>query len=186
MLKAQVLKFQRNIDTVRKTIENPIFNFVWFYSIWLLCVVGGNNWILIPCLLLTLHHICVANRERELVMVVCVGAVGMVTDTLLSAVNVFVFADDLLFPLWLGVLWLAFASILNRSLKFLKRHSLLAMVGGGIGGALSYLSASYLGAVDFGYDRATTMIVLFVHWAILFPVSLYMAHHLSRRSWLER
>ena len=154
----------------RNIVENPIFNFVWFYVIWLALVNFGNAAIPVFIIFAAVHYRLVHNPLSELKLILKIAAIGIIADLLLSATNVFVFEGNLLMPLWLVCLWLAFASTINRGLKFLQKSWMLLVFLGGFGGASSYLTGNYFGAVEFGYGYHTTAFILFVHWAILFPI----------------
>ena len=161
-------------------IENPIFNFFWFYSVWLSCVIGKNQYIYIPVLLIVFHYFFVSNKKREFLLGGLVALLGLFVDGLLSLSGFFNFSNNVLIPAWLVVLWFGFASTLTRGLRFLRRYPLISVIAGGFGGSSSYLSGGYyFEAVEFGYSMGVNIIVLFIHWAILLPLLLLLAEKVS-------
>ena len=165
---------------ISSLIDHPLFNFIWFYSIWLLLVLGKDQFIPVFIALIAFHYCFVRDKKFELTFVGACALIGISFDALLSYAGVFKFDDNLLMPLWLVCLWVAFPSTLTRGLRFLKRNVFLCVFLGGFGGASSYFSGAYFGAVEFGYDPITTGLILFIHWAILFPVLMYLSGALKK------
>ena len=172
--------WQYRSKKIASLIDHPLFNFIWFYSIWLLLVLGKNQFISIFVVLMAFHYFFVRDKRYELTFVSICAVIGIAFDGLLSYTGVFIFDNNILMPPWLICLWFAFPSALTRGLRFLNKSWLLCVVLGGFGGASSYLSGAYFGAVEFGYDTMTTGIILVVHWAILFPVLMYISSALKK------
>jgi hypothetical protein len=164
----------------KAVVDHPAVNFVGFYACWLACVLGGDEWILIPLGLITLHFVFVDNKQREISFSLAACFFGLLVDSALSVSGVFVFANDALMPLWLGVLWLAFSTTFNRGLAFLQGRVGLTFALAGVGGASSYVSGYYLGAVDFGYSTTNTLLILFAVWTFMLPFLLWLRSLLDR------
>jgi hypothetical protein len=166
----------------RSYIDHPIVNLAGFYLCWILCVLGGDQWLLFPLGLLTLHFVLSSNKPREISYAMFVCLLGVMVDGGLSLAGVFVFEGGAIIPLWLCVLWLAFSTTFNRSLLFLKARMLLAFCLGGLGGASSYLSGYLLGVVRFNYSLTQTMLIVFCIWTFLVPVLLRVREHFDEPS----
>jgi hypothetical protein len=75
-------------------------------------------------------------------------------------------------PIWIIALWAGFATTLNRSLRWMRNKTLLAILFGAIGGPLAYIAAEKLGAVTL---TNTSLVVLSFGWAILTPLLLKLS-----------
>jgi hypothetical protein len=73
-------------------------------------------------------------------------------------------------PAWIIIMWVGFALTVNHSLKWMKSHPSLPIIGGLVGGPLAYFSGMKLGAVEFLIDPMQTAIMLAVAWAVALAV----------------
>ncbi|MFT7558970.1 MAG: hypothetical protein ACI93R_000873 [Flavobacteriales bacterium] len=162
--------------------DNTLFNIVWFYAIWLSCVMGQNEYLALPTALLIIHYLLIKDTLLEVKLVGLIVLIGVSVDQLLALSGILIFEDTQVLPMWLIVLWFGFASTIPRSLKFLNKHWLLSSMLGGLGGTTSYLSGYALGAVTFGYPTLITSIILFIHWSILMVLFCTIASWLSKRN----
>ncbi len=87
---------------------------------------------------------------------------------------------QMLIPLWMIGLWLAFACTLNVSMAWLSNKLWLAAVLGAIFGPISYVIANRLSVVNFPY-QSLSMLWIGVEWAILMPLLLYIRSSYNRR-----
>ena len=152
------------------------FNALWFQLTWFACVLGRDPWLALTLTMLALHFLLVQSARTELYNIAPVAAAGIATDTLLSAVGIFDFGDRLV-PLWLCLLWIAFATTLTRSLAMVGKYRLLAALVGGVGVPFNYAVGERLGAVSFPMEPTVTTLVLVSVWAVLLPT----IYHLSER-----
>jgi hypothetical protein len=154
-----------------------IINAVLFQIGWFACVLGGNQFAVPATLaILIAHWFLVSNQIAEWRTIFLVALVGIIIDSGLFAAGVFNDGSERqIAPLWLIGLWLLFATTLNHSFGWLHRRYLLAFLLGGIAGPLSYLAGVKLGAVSFGIEQTSALLLLAVIWAVLFPVSLLVA-----------
>lgn len=141
-------------------------------------MLGRQDWIALAVALLALHLASAKNPALEGCVALPLAALGLAVDGVLSAAGFFIFEGNVWLPPWLMYLWLGFVMCLHRSLQFFTRHWLLAVCGGGVGGALSYWSAERLGAVEFGMPTAFAVAVLLLQWSLLLPVLLFLNHRL--------
>jgi hypothetical protein len=154
-----------------------ILNAVLFQIGWFACVLGGNQ-IAVPVTLAILiaHWFLVSKQIAEWRTIFLVALVGIIIDSGLFAAGVFNDGSERhIAPLWLIGLWLLFATTLNHSFSWLHQRYVLAIVLGAISGPLSYLAGVKLGAVSFGIEQVSALLLLALIWAVLFPVSLFVA-----------
>ena len=81
------------------------------------------------------------------------AAVGFVVDSVLVRSDLVEFASAGWAgwaPYWMVSLWIAFATTLNHSLRWLAQRPAVATLCGAIGGPLAYLAGAKLGALTIG------------------------------------
>jgi len=155
-----------------KILLSKPFNLVAFNIVWLSCVIGRENliWLIAP-LVLSYVALLVATESIKLYQIVLPVSIGVCVDLVLAIAGVFEFSNSSpLLPLWLVVLWIAFAATLTQSLNFLSKNMIVACFFGAIGFPLNYSVGERLGAVSFEESYLITMIILCLLWAILLPV----------------
>lgn len=164
---------------ISRLIDKPIFNALWFNIFWFSAVVGREPYLMIPLVLLTVHFIVVGERRKELIQAALIAPIGISIDATLSFLGFYNFANDALIPLWLCCLWIAFALSVSRSLFFLSRYPLSAVIVGGVGGTMSYFAGNKLGAVTFGEPVINSIIVIATVWACILPTFLWLTKNLK-------
>lgn len=95
-----------------------IINAILFNALWLGLVAIGNPFIPLAIAGLCFHLYIVDQPLHEAKIIAAIAAVGLLTDVLLTFSGIFIFEHT---PYWLLVLWLAFASTMNHSLKWVAR-----------------------------------------------------------------
>jgi hypothetical protein len=162
-----------------------ILNIVGTQIGWFACALGaakGLPWLglVVVAVYLVLHLLWSEERLREAQFILAVGALGMVIDSLNKITGLLSYNGDILniswlAPLWIGALWLQFASTLNVSLAWLQNNYLLAFVMGAIAGPLSYMGGVRLGALALPHDKTFTVIILAIIWGIVMPLLAWLA-----------
>jgi hypothetical protein len=117
-------------------------------------------------------HYCLSsqNLAKDIKLILVISSIGAVLDSLLAILGVFTFSKAYLLlapqsiPLWLYLLWLAFAMTLARSLSWFVVRGWLFLVLAIVGGPLSYIAGRKLGAVSF---EDSGIILLVVEWFII-------------------
>lgn len=151
------------------------FNVIWFGSVYL-----GNAYVPIALLILIAHLAVVNHVKEELLLICLVTMIGIIVDTFLMHLRVFVFNENNFFiPYWLITIWLAFAATLNHSLFFLQKYSLLRVLVSIFIVPMSYLAGHQLGAVNFSYSLPITFIILSVVWLFLFQLFFIISKKLK-------
>ena len=164
---------------IGRIIENPIFNALWFNAVWFSAVVGRDAYLLLPVILLMGHFMFVSDKQKDIMQAALIAPIGISIDSTLSFFGFYVFANDALMPLWLCFLWLAFALSVSRSLFFLSRYPVVAMLVGGVGGTMSYFAGSKLGAVTFGEPAINSVMVIATVWAVILPAFFWLTKKLN-------
>ena len=148
------------------------FNAIWFQSTWFSAVFGQNDLLPLTIALVLLHFLITENVVSEIRHAFLIGGIGIGVDSVLSICGVFNFNNDVLLPLWMCTLWIAFSTTITRSLSFLSYRPILAIILGALIVPLNYGVGERVGAVEFGLDTKHTFLTLSIIWAVLLP-SLY-------------
>lgn len=153
------------------------FNAAWFQLCWFLAVLGNHAMVPVLLLLIALHLALHPSSGKELRMMLIGGSMGLVVDGTLTQLGVFVFSAPPAFviPLWLLLLWAAFAATLRNSLSFLRHRPVLTALLGAAAGPLSYVAGMKLGAVSFTLPLPQILILLAAIWAIQLPLLMKLA-----------
>lgn len=118
-------------------------------------------------------------RSTEVVLILAAALIGFCVDGILIASGFATYAAPGPIsgfpPAWLVLMWMAFATMLNESLAWLKEHLIFAIILGLVGGPLSYYSGAQLGAMEFFQPIWLALGAVGVLWAIAFPTLLYLA-----------
>jgi hypothetical protein len=150
------------------------FNAIWFQTTWFICVLGRDPWAPAALAMIAIHFALVANPRRELVALAPIIATGVIVDASLSRTGVFDFGGELV-PLWLCLLWVAFATTLSRAMAPLGKYRWLTVLIGGIGVPFNYAVGAKMGAVALPLEPWITAVTLVSIWAILLPVLFVMS-----------
>jgi hypothetical protein len=158
-----------------QTIYINIFNFISFNAIWALAIFKGNTALPLIIVLIAIHFVIVQERIIELKVVISGALLGYTIDCFLTLLGFFSFEKvPGITPLWLVFLWLGFCTTLQHSLRFFYEKPVLAVLFGGIFGALTYLLAAHLEAVELAFNQLTSFFILAIIWAILFPALIWI------------
>ncbi len=163
-----------------------VINFILFQLAWFSCVIGaakGMPWLGVVVTLATvIWHLTQAKAIKpEAMLILSALAIGASYDQILLSLNLVTYVHhgwDVAFaPVWILALWVAFSTILNVSLRWMRGKHLIAIAFGAIGGPLAYLGAEKLGAVTL--YGASSYIALSVGWAIITPLLLLISIRLD-------
>lgn len=161
------------------SILNKVFNLALFNVLWISFVVGRYEWVWLslPVLLVYLGFLLLRQIVRPMQLVLP-AAIGIGTDSLFSLFGLFAFptgtaawytAQPGLLPFWFILLWIAFATTLTQSLRFLADKLLLTMLAGALAFPFNYWVGSQLGGISFPRGNLLTFATLSITWAILLP-----------------
>lgn len=168
-------------DLSRKVINVALFQAAWFTAV--LGTSRGMLWLgplaMVP--VLGVHLTLAENRSGEMKLLMVVGILGFLFDTVLVAAGVFLPVAHLLprpfSPPWMVALWLNFAATLNVSLAWMRGRYILAAAFGAVGGPLAYYSGAKLGATE-ALPSLGGMLVLALGWGLMTPLLVWLARAL--------
>lgn len=170
---------------------NKLVNIVLFQTGWFVSVLGaahGQPW-LGPLAAVPIVGVFMwqsLDRWDALRLVLFVGCVGAVLDSVLGYVGLFLYRENLpapwVCPPWLFALWLIFATTLRLSLSWLIGRNGLTALLGGIFGPVSYYAGAALGAFSFGNTLVHALAIVGFLRALLLPLLLRFASQNSRVS----
>lgn len=142
-----------------------IANLVGFQCCWAACVVGGSVWasLMVPLFYMWHWH---QRHTNELVLIAAIVLFGTLHDSLLQRLGLFAFPEhsSALIPVWLILLWSAFAATLLHSLSWLLKRPWLAALFGGLGAPWSYYAGSLLNSIEL---TQPALAVIALSWAVL-------------------
>ncbi|MDH4173851.1 MAG: DUF2878 domain-containing protein [Betaproteobacteria bacterium] len=155
-----------------------VLNFVLFQMGWFACVLGaahGLAWAgaLTALAIVAWHVVRAGDWQRELLLVACAVALGIVFESLLVQSGWVRFGAGVVIEgaatYWMVALWALFATTLNVSLRGLRAHGWLAALLGAIGGPLAYYAGARLGALELVATGAG-LAAIGAGWAVLTPL----------------
>ena len=153
-------------------------NLIAFQAAWLALVLSAAAMMplygVIAALAVVVAHLWRYPHEAKLLALVTV--LGTLWETAFAALGLVSFTSGTLYAhgtsFWFIALWAVFATTLNHSLNFLRRHWAVAVGFGLVGGPLAFWAGARLGAITL---EPTAYPVLAIGWAILTPVCLRLA-----------
>ncbi|MCW8092138.1 DUF2878 domain-containing protein [Alteromonas sp. ASW11-130] len=162
-----------------------VFNMIWFQIIWILAVVYQMDYMYLVLGLIILHFCITSAKGIDGAVMMAGVLLGSIIDGSLTLSEVFVFESEHtlgVLPIWLVVLWGAFALSTYYSLSVLIKRRSIQVALGAIAGPMSYVAGLHFDAVSFSYSITTTSIILAVIWAFLLPTLIEVSHYYRRVS----
>lgn len=160
-----------------------------FQLAWPACVIGAAHGIWWTGLLvvgaLSLWQLNRRNRHRldGRMMAVCLG-LGFVLDTAWIQLGLLEYAlawpSSAVAPLWIMLLWVSVALVINHSMAAFKQRLLLLAIAGGLGSPLSYFAGARFGAVEWMAPAWQVVLATGLSWAIILPLLFWMAREPAR------
>jgi hypothetical protein len=137
-------------------------NFAAYQLAWFAVIIGaarGYAWAgAAVALVVTAIHLALHREPIELKLIGLAAVIGMLVDSSLAMTGQVGFAAAWppgFAPYWMLSLWIAFATTLNHSLKWLTCRPVVAALGGALGGPLAYLAGAKLGALTLATSTIT-------------------------------
>lgn len=135
----------------------------------------GNRAAIVVLGLVLCAYLIVPKLRSEIWLLLAIFALGFAVDSILIATGVLQQTSGSFFPpLWLSVLWLAFATTINHSLKPLMDRRLLFLMLALAGGPLSYKVGVNLTDIEFGLGPWLSLSVLAAVWLVAGKMILIM------------
>jgi hypothetical protein len=164
-----------------------LVNFIAYQAAWFAVILGAANgyaWAgAALALLVGALHLWLRREALEFKLVGLAAGIGVLVDSTLAITGQVRFAaawpEDLA-PYWMLSLWIAFATTLNHSLRWLMNRPVAAALAGAIGGPLAYLAGAKLGALSI-VAPATTLPLIALLWT---PAMIALSMFVMRASLL--
>ena len=162
-----------------------VLNFVAFQIGWFSSVYGGAQqmpWLgpLVVLGALAIHFRAAKRPGKELALVLCCAAIGVLFDSALVAVGWVQYSSgmfsEIAAPYWIISMWLLFATTLNVSMRWLRNKGWLAAFFGLIGGPLTYFAGEKLGGIIL-VDQIAALVALGIGWAVMMPMLLRLSEY---------
>jgi hypothetical protein len=173
-------------------VNRTLINVVFYQATWFASVIGAaHGWWWSGALVLLLFAgwqlADRRSRQVDLRLVAAALGCGFLIDTSLVLSGSVNFATPVPFdafaPLWILVLWAAFALTLNHSLAILQEHLWFAAALGAIGAPLAYVAAARsFHAITIDVPEWHAMGLLAGTWALALPLLLVLARRWSRQA----
>ena len=169
----------RKKEMQKVNISNPLIisrplpawlDLVLFKLSWIALVVFQAEALLPVLSIIVLRALTWREITRFIPIIALTFFAGLVMDSILTVVGVFVFPSAFL-PAWLIFLWLSFAMTLPRGFLFVSRwHWFGQSAIGVVAGCAGYFAGYLLNAVTFGFSLVFTMLIIALLWAAFVPV----------------
>lgn len=142
-----------------------IVNGILFKLNWIACVVGGAIWGAFGIAALLGFSVYAGSWRRDLPLVLGLGIVGALLDTLWIMLGVLDYGT-VVAPLWIIMLWIGLALTLNHAMSFFASRPVVGAVLSGGAAPVTYLSGQSLGAVVV--PDVYLLGVIALTWGLLF------------------
>jgi hypothetical protein len=123
------------------------------------------------------------NRRAEARLLAAAAAIGFAWESALVSAGLVSYPSGTLVhgvaPYWIVAMWLLFATTLNVSMRWLRRHVGIAIAAGAIGGPLAFWAGASAGAVSFA-EPLISLIAIGAGWAMLLPLLVSLAVRFER------
>jgi hypothetical protein len=131
-----------------------LWNFAAYQLAWFAVVIGaaqGVAWAgAAAAILVAAVHVALRRDPLDLKLIGLAVGIGLLVDSTLALTGQVRFAaawPEGFAPYWMLSLWMAFATTLNHSLRWLMNRPVAAALAGALGGPLAYLAGAKLGAL---------------------------------------
>jgi hypothetical protein len=150
-----------------------LLNITAYQIAWFACVLSAANqvpWIgtAVALAVVALHLAATSQRRIEIRLIVAAAVIGLALDSTLASAGLVSFASgtwiDGIAPHWMLGLWIAFATTLSISLRWLMTRPALAVVFGALGGPIAYYAGMKLGAMTI-HSTGLALVVIGLSWA---------------------
>ena len=160
-----------------------------FQAAWPACVIGaayGQLWIgLLVVGSMAAWQLQASRRDPlDLKLLAICLVLGFVLDTLFVQAGLLAYATPWPWagfaPLWIMLLWVAMALVINHSMKAFKNRLVLIGAFGAIGSPMSYFAGSRFGAVEWIAPSWQVILAVGLSWGMLLPALFLYARRSAR------
>ena len=166
-----------------------IINIIGFYIGWWTCVLGTANDIpylgpAVMILFLIVHYYLFVSDIQEIYLVLIIGIIGTITDSLLFLSGSFIYAgaysnEILIAPMWITAMWAGFAATVNHSMSWLKDKWLLMVISGVVFGPAAFFTGEKFGTIEFHLSALFSGLVIAIVYGISMPAIYFLNRHLG-------
>jgi len=149
-----------------------LFNFIAYQLAWFAVILAAANGVALAgaavALLVAAAHLALRREALDFKLILFAAGVGLLVDSTLVLTGQVRFASAWpagMAPYWMLSLWVAFATTLNHSLRWLVHRPSMAALGGALGGPLAYLAGAKLDALSL-VSPATALPMIAVLWML--------------------
>jgi hypothetical protein len=157
------------------SMQRNILNLAVFQVFWFSCVLGGN-FVAVTSLLCygLLYSRLVGNPLKQWRVLLAILLCGGAVDTMMSYANIITFSVAGSVPVWLGCLWLGFASLFFHGLQWLRKFTLPMIASlGAILGPVTYWAGALLSGNILPAGLTLFFISYAIAWALLLPLFVH-------------
>ena len=149
-----------------------LWNFIAYQCAWFAVILGAAHGMpqagAAVAIFLAAVHLALRRERVELQLIGAAVIAGLLVDSALVISGKVQFAaawPQGLAPFWMLSLWIAFATTLNHSLRWLMMRPVAAALAGALGGPLAYLAGARLGAVTL-VEPLVSLALIAVFWSL--------------------
>ncbi len=154
-----------------------VLNALLFQLVWFVAVQGNNLYALLAlAFLLVAHFSLMKPDEQELRLIFAVPVVGIIADSLIMNTGWIEYHNDNTFmiPIWLCVLWIAFATTLKHSMNWVFKTSWLPPLVGLLIVPFSYWAGIKLSGSQLLIPMERMLLLEGLVWAVLLTLIGYI------------
>ena len=133
---------------------------------------------------LIVHYYLFVSDIREIYLVLIIGTIGTITDSLLFLSGSFIYAgaysnEILIAPMWITAMWMGFSATVNHSMSWLKDKWLIMVICGIVFGPAAFFTGEKFGAIEFHLSALLSVLVIAIVYGILMPAIYFLNRHLG-------
>lgn len=154
-------------------------NLVAYQFVWLAVIMSAARdlaWIgAAAALLVAAAHLALRRGAREFKLMGLCAGIGLLIDSTLAMTGQVRFASawpEDFAPYWMLCLWIAFATTLAHSMRWVMNRPVAAAVAGAVGGPLAYLAAGRLGALEIATPATTLPLIALLYTPGMIALSM--------------
>lgn len=158
-----------------------LLNFVAYQLAWFAVILGaasGFSWVgALVAVLVAVTHVSFRRDALEFKLIAFAAVIGMLVDSTLAMTGQVRFEEAWpanLAPYWMVSLWIAFATTLNHSLRWLMCRPVFAALAGAVGGPLAYLAGAKLGALTIVTPLTTLPLIALLWTPVMVAFSMFV------------
>lgn len=166
---------------------NVALSYAAWFAVALLAARGEFGLAVVPSVVALIIHLAMTpavKRRPELMLAAAAIPLGVGVEAIHMAAGATQYAEGAsvagLPPAFMIGLWVAFATLVNVSLSWLKERLWLAVVFGALASSPSYFAGSKLGALTLGEPLWQSLATIGLVWAVAFPLLILIARRTDR------